>query len=297
MVDVTNVCNGKCIHCPQIDFARRDGYHPRFLDLDLFEKLMREVSGFQPEVVRITGDGEPLMHPELFAFLESARRFGVCPVNLTTNGSLLTAEALERLLSIGVDIVDVSLDALSAETYARIRPGLRFETVSANLHRLLALRDPGRTRVMVSIIRMKENEEEIDDFVQYWTPRVDRVLVRSLHSNRNYFGPGPSDGPAPARIPCPHLWKRLILDYRGRIKFCPVDWEGDSVVGDFRSRSLQEVWRSAVMERYREQHLAGAFSRVRPCGDCSDWITSPWDHGYEKAVRGVAKEPPAQPEK
>ncbi len=287
MLDITNVCNGKCLHCPQKDVAREGGYEPAYLEVHLFEKLMKEVSNYKPKVVRITADGEPMLHPEIFTLLECAKRYRVEPVNLTTNGSLLSEEALEEILRIGVDVVDVSLDAFSVETYAKIRAGLDFHKVVENVHRLLERRDPGRTKVMVSIIRMDANEAELDDFVRYWQERVDKVLVRSLHSNRNFYDHSSSPEPSPQRYPCPHLWKRLILDYRGRIKFCPVDWQGDSVVGDFRETSLQDVWKSPRMEHYRALHKAGEFSRIPFCGDCQDWKTSPWDHGYEKAVGAV----------
>ena len=51
MVDLTNVCNGRCVHCPQNDFKGREEYRPAFLDPGLFEKLMKEVSPHEPEVV------------------------------------------------------------------------------------------------------------------------------------------------------------------------------------------------------------------------------------------------------
>ena len=287
MVDVTNVCNGRCVHCPQENFVKRRGYRPAYLEVALFEKFIKEVSNFKPKVVRITADGEPMLHPEIFSLLECTKTHKVEPVNLTTNGSLLSQKALERFLNIGVDVFDVSLDAFSAETYKRIRPGLSFQEVVENVHRLLALRDPARTKVMVSIIRMEKNRAELNDFVNYWESRVDRVLVRNLHSNRNYFGTTPAPEPSQPRHPCPHLWKRLILDYHGNIKFCPVDWEGVSVVGDLRTESLQEIWSGSRIGRYRTLHLERAFSQISFCGDCPDWMTSPWDHGYEKAVDAV----------
>ena len=62
------------------------------------------------EGIRVTADGEPMLHPKIFDMLEYAALQGAGPVGLTTNGSLLTEAAAKRLLASGLFLVDVSLD-------------------------------------------------------------------------------------------------------------------------------------------------------------------------------------------
>ena len=42
-------------------------------------------------------------------------------VTLTTNGTLLTGNKVEKLLDTGVNVIDVSIDAFSKDTYSKVR--------------------------------------------------------------------------------------------------------------------------------------------------------------------------------
>lgn len=74
--------------------------------------------------------GEPLIYPELEAFIK-----GACPslnlISVTTNGTLLTDEMLEKLKQWGVDVLTVSLDSGIPEEHDdfRGRPGSFLEIV------------------------------------------------------------------------------------------------------------------------------------------------------------------------
>jgi MoaA/NifB/PqqE/SkfB family radical SAM enzyme len=100
-----------------------------------------EVAEFGPgciQYLRYTGCGEPLLHPRLFEMLEVAVQGAGCQVSLTTNGTLLGEQAVERLLATGVDAVDISLDAFTPETYAKIRVKGDLAATRANVLRLIA---------------------------------------------------------------------------------------------------------------------------------------------------------------
>ena len=45
--------------------------------------------------------GEPLLHPMIFDFIDKAAHEAGCAVTLTTNGTLLDAEAAQKLLDSG----------------------------------------------------------------------------------------------------------------------------------------------------------------------------------------------------
>ena len=42
---------------------------------------------------------------------------------LTTNGTTMVEKRIERIIASGVQVVDVSIDALTPETYAKVRVG------------------------------------------------------------------------------------------------------------------------------------------------------------------------------
>jgi MoaA/NifB/PqqE/SkfB family radical SAM enzyme len=97
--------------------------------------------------------------PHFLDMLEEAKAAG-WPVDLTTNAMSLDDEKMRRLLRAPVDVIDVSLDAFTKQTYERIRKRGKFDVVTANLRRLVELRNAlgSPTRIMTSIIRQKDSE-------------------------------------------------------------------------------------------------------------------------------------------
>jgi len=67
IVDVTELCNLACTHCPHPDFKRSEHYGGRSLDPALCAKAIDEVAEAGRGVVqhvRFTSEGEPLLHKD-----------------------------------------------------------------------------------------------------------------------------------------------------------------------------------------------------------------------------------------
>ena len=113
-VDVTQFCNLACIHCPYETVTKLKGKARLNLRLDLHVKLIDEIATTGRGhclYIRYTGDGEPLLHPNLPDMLRHAVERTGLPVNLTTNGILLTEQRAEQLVDAGVSVIDISIDA------------------------------------------------------------------------------------------------------------------------------------------------------------------------------------------
>jgi len=120
-VALSEKCNFKCIMCrrpPDTASLARDDV------LDVMEQA--RAIGFH--TISFCG-GEPFVHEDFLDIGERAIELGF-KVQLTTNGSLVTAEKLQRLR--GLDCLTVSIDALE-ETHDRIRgvPGAFARAVHA----------------------------------------------------------------------------------------------------------------------------------------------------------------------
>jgi len=279
MYDVNNVCNARCPFCPQSSIAVADNFSPTQIDWNIFKKTIEEAARYPVELVRFTGDGEPLLHPRMTDMIGYARELGFGKINLTTNGSLLKGERLDRLLASPPHVIDISLDAHTPETYALYRVGLNFEDTVANIHELLRRRDPAKTKVILSIISHPGIEGEVKDFQDYWMDQVDEVAVRSLHTNLGTIELDDRQ-PLPSRWPCPHLWQRLVVDFRGHIRFCPIDWHDKSYVGKADSMTLHEAWHGPKLKELRERHLSGNYRDCGVCEKCTDWSTTKWSESW-----------------
>jgi pyruvate-formate lyase-activating enzyme len=286
IVDSTEVCNLACIHCPHPTFKKSAHYAGRFLDLELHAKMIDEVRDHgqgATQYIRYTGQGEPMLHPHIFEMLADARRANTS-VTLTTNGTLLTPARLEKLLDTGVNLIDISIDAFTPETYAAVRVNGKLEVTQANVLQLLAARDEmrgERPRVVVSYVEQPNNTHETKAFEAYWKEQgADYVVIRRLHSAAGAVAPAAQviamAGAQEPRRPCVYLWERLVLSSPGELVFCPVDWVHGAAFADYRTTTIRDAWQGEFLRRLREAHLANDFRDHAFCGNCPDWRVVRW---------------------
>ncbi|HET6264248.1 MAG TPA: radical SAM protein, partial [Usitatibacter sp.] len=101
IVDITEVCNLACVHCPHPAFKQSEHYGARYLEPELNQKLVDEVRDFGPggaQYIRYTSDGEPLIHPKGYEMIEYAVRNSGVFVTITTNGTIMNEKRTRRLL-------------------------------------------------------------------------------------------------------------------------------------------------------------------------------------------------------
>ena len=130
-----------------------------------------------PPTVFFGGFGEPLSHPGIIDMVAEAKALG-CPVELITNGILLTEQTSRQLIAAGLDRLWVSLDGARPESYADVRLGATLPTVLANLGRFSDSRPPLRPRqpeIGIAFVAMRRNIADL--------PRV-LSLGRGLGASR-----------------------------------------------------------------------------------------------------------------
>lgn len=286
IVDNTELCNLACIHCAHPTFKKSKFYAGRSLDPDLNAKLVDEVARHGRDItqyIRYTSEGEPLLDTNLFDMLSHAVRNSGVTVTLTTNGTLMNEDRTERLLATGVHVIDVSIDAVTAETYARVRVNGDLDVTRANVLRLIErARHPSiRTKVVVSYIEQPQNLHETQAFRAFWTDRgADYVVVRTLHSNSGNLVTIADrmrrENQEEARYPCLYPWERIILNPRGYLAFCPADWTHGSSMVDYHTTTIRETWQGEFYRNLRGAHLDNEFRNHAFCGQCPDWKATRW---------------------
>lgn len=286
IIDVTELCNLSCTHCPHPAFKQSTFYGGRSLGRGLVTKAIGEVAGAGRGLVqylRFASDGEPLLHKAIYPMLAEAVTASGTFVSLTTNGTLLTAPRVEQLLATGVHLVDVSIDAFSADTYAKIRVRGDLAVTRANVERLIArVRESGAPmRVAVSYIEQLDNAHETADFERFWTDAgAHSVAIRRLHSASGAVIPVAEvmrrQGAATPRTPCVYPWERVVVTPRETLAFCPSDWTGGSSLADYHTTTIAEVWQGRQYDALRRAHLANDYRAHAFCGQCPDWQATRW---------------------
>ena len=132
-IEITTRCTLGCPACARTQRRDKSRHMPRAT----FERVLAAL----PHALRVTlvGLGEPLLHPEVVAFVRLAVEAGR-HVELVSNAMALDATMGEALCAAGLAGITVSLDALTPEVAARVRPGSDLPLITANLRRFMALR-------------------------------------------------------------------------------------------------------------------------------------------------------------
>jgi MoaA/NifB/PqqE/SkfB family radical SAM enzyme len=98
-----------------------------------FDSVIKGLSAFSPPpTVFFGGLGEPLYHPRIVEMVARSKELGA-RVEVITNGTLLTADLSRELLAAGIDMLWVSLDGATPESYADIRLGAALPQVIENI--------------------------------------------------------------------------------------------------------------------------------------------------------------------
>lgn len=286
IVDATEVCNLECIHCPHPEFKRSGHYATRYLDVAIHNKMVDEVCRYgkgHTQYIRYTSNGEPLVHPAIYDMLDYAVKNSGVFVTLTTNGTIMNEKRIEKLLASGLHMVDISFDAFLPETYAAIRRGGKLETTRANVLKLMEIkkRIGTATRIVVSFVEQPQNTGEVADFESYWKQQgADFVVIRRLHSAAGGVQAIAMDmkqtQQSVDRKPCLYPWERILLNPKGELAFCPQDWSHGSVLADYRTATIREVWQGEACRQLREAHLTNQYNAFPFCEQCPDWAQTRW---------------------
>lgn len=288
ILDITEVCNLACIHCPHPSFKESHHYDGRSLDPELNAKLVDEVREYgkgHTQYLRYASNGEPMAHKQFFEMIEYATRYSGTTVTLTTNGKIMNEKRVDKLVEIGVNMIDISIDALSQEAYSVIRVGGNIKVTNGNVLNLIKRsKEPGsKTKVVVSFVEQPQNTHEAEAFKKFWEDNgADYVVIRRLHScsgaKEELAQAKREENAKEARRPCLYPWERLVLNARGNLAYCPSDWVHGSEIGDFRKMTIREAWTGEFMQQIRSHHLNNSYPKNSFCGQCPDWKSTRWPH-------------------
>lgn len=158
-LSVTDRCNLRCHYCMPAEGIEQLGH----TDILSFEELLRIVTAASQigiRKVRITG-GEPLVRRGVIGLIgDIAQVPGIDQVTLTTNGLLLNGQ-VQALWDAGIRRLNVSLDSLQAQTFAKISRGGDLQKVLSGLEEA----ENAGMKIKLNMVVMRGvNDQEIVPF-------------------------------------------------------------------------------------------------------------------------------------
>jgi MoaA/NifB/PqqE/SkfB family radical SAM enzyme len=113
-LDWVDKCNARCFFCNSENLHNGES-----IPWERAERLLNEAVAHDLRSVRLSGGGEPTLHPHFADLLDLLGSGGVILDNLTTNGAQLTDRVLEAMMQVRVQEVRVSLNYCDEASYAQ----------------------------------------------------------------------------------------------------------------------------------------------------------------------------------
>jgi radical SAM protein with 4Fe4S-binding SPASM domain len=260
-IEITNMCNGKCITCLNRSMRRKRG----IMDFDLFRKIIDNSSGnMYLEMVHLYGVGEDYLVPDIKKYFNYAIKKlsgrGVETV-LITNGELITD------LHPGITVVDISFNGGKRETYERIT-GIRFDKTVRNIWRLEREGQLG-ANVNLHMLVFTENQSEVEDFKKLFAFTGANLVLAHKYDNQcgEIEDQTLSEYKHDTRIPCHYVRRVMNIAWNGDVILCPHDFHGVMNYGNVRETSLSGIWYGELHKEMLKKHSRCRFDGL--CEKCN----------------------------
>ena len=171
-------CNLTCKHCYSIS---ADSNFPGELSFDEVCTVMDDLKAFRVPVLILSG-GEPLLRPDIYDIAQRAKAQGFY-VGLSSNGTLIDENNIDRIAECDFNYVGVSLDGLGATHDKFRRLDGAFE---ASLKGIRLCRDLG-LKIGVRFTMTKDNAHDLPGLLKLVE---DEGIDRFYFSHLNYAGRG-----------------------------------------------------------------------------------------------------------
>lgn len=280
-IELTNLCNFRCLMCPTgtRSLTRDSG----MMDPALFYSILDQVKERQTPL-RFIRWGEPTLHPKLLEFLAAAKRHGIiCHMN--TNGSKMDDAMLQALVDLPLDSIKFSFQGVDQKSYREMRNTDFFDDLLKVARRLYDLRGTREfPYIQVSTTITYESRAQVKAFLDYVAPFTDRATVgmtmlSHIDMDKVFLGEEEkkmleylrSQERIVRKHPeCPEVFEKLSINWDGTVTACCSDSDNKMLIGDLKRQSLAEIWKSDVLNQYRDLLVDMRHDEIEFCSGCWD---------------------------
>jgi len=268
-------CNFQCPFCPTGKHTPRERSQA---EPEMFQKLFNQI-GKYCYLITLHGWGEPLLNKNLPQLISMAHQHRIFTV-VTTNGSLLKPDLARKIIDSGLDLLCISIDGITAESYSKYRYGGNFESVLQNLQEFINLKKEMKSStpfIEWQFLVFKHNEHEINDARKMAARMgVDHIVFLPAYTEDPSFDASnpdyhlPKGSPLSKSADCKHLWRTLTIHSNGDIVPCCYDYEGKVPFGNILKDPLDRCWNNEQFQNSRKVVALGSSDQTihLRCNSC-----------------------------
>lgn len=264
-LELSSKCNLHCPMCYTITEEFLSKVDKKYMELDLFKKVVDEVAG-KVFAIRLSLRGESTLNRHFIEAIAYAKQKGIREISTLTHGKKFTGDYLRKAVAAGIDWITISIDG-TGDTYNRIRHPLTWEDTLGRLKEIKALKDELGVHKPVIKVQgiwpaIRENPtayykalEPFTDLIAY------NPLIDYLHNDSEII--------YEENFACPQLYQRLVIGSDGKVMMCSNDEDAQHPVGDAYEQTIHEIWRGDAMNKVRKLHSQkDGFKDLAVCRNC-----------------------------
>lgn len=248
--------------------------HKGHMDFELYGKIIDEMANYPGTAMVPFFRGESMLHPKFVEMLTYAKEKGIGPIQYTSNATRMKPEYARAIVDLEIDFISFSVDTVDPELYEKIRIGGKLKRTLANIEYFCEYRAKSKSplpEVQVSVVKTKLTESSIDKFVEFWSPKVDRVRVYEEHSAGGTFGALAGSDDESQRLACHKPFGDMVIYWDGTVGLCNHDWVRTDLIDSVANKTIQEVWQGERYELIRQAHLKNLDQLEKVCKGCDHW--------------------------
>lgn len=290
-IEPTNVCNFKCLYCPESfpDYAEQAGgyHHLTRADFLHIADEIEQIGGVK--LINFYILGEPFANPLLCEFIKIAKQRKLANrVIVTSNGSLLKEKIYADLLDSGLDYLRISIYAGNAEKHLeRTQSKIGLDKILNNVSSFKRYRDQLQKQQPFIYIKMIDSGDALENkqFLDLFSAFADEISLEPVMNwndpeQRNLSLMSKEDLLASAyfshkKTVCPSPFYTLVIHSDLKVSVCCADWAKQAVIGELGKQSLAAIWQGKDMHDFRMAHLAGRRNELTACKNCTFLFTMP----------------------
>ncbi|MFC1752451.1 SPASM domain-containing protein [Thermoproteota archaeon] len=265
-LEPTNICNLKCAACPVAN--KKLNRPPKHMTLEEFKGIMDDISDY---LLNITfwDWGEPFMNPQLPNMIKHATDHGITSTTSTNAHFLKDEKYLERILTSGLTILFVAIDATSKQAYQKFRGAGDPSELIKDFKNLVRLKKKLKSKTLIAIrlVLTKDNEKERDKMRRlakklgadifavkaitffHGMKHDNKILPKDQRNRRLHYKDGKR---VKVKNVCNRHWLIPNIHSNGMVVPCWHDYAEDVQLGNVYEKPLTEIWNSAKYRQYRK---------------------------------------------
>ncbi|TGM87717.1 spiro-SPASM protein [Leptospira bouyouniensis] len=268
-------CELSCIFCPR-EFTDKtnDG---SFVSFDSVKKAIKQFEDqlFSPITISLTGNGEPLLHPEFVSIVKEILGLSQLKELIIETALYKNFDLLHSLIS-GLDTkykeklcIIANITTLKEDTYQSLYGKKGLSQVLESIDSLSKILP--QNSLYVQMIKMKEVEEEIDPYFTFFEKKGIHIILQKYNSFAKQLPERRVSDLTPIhRDFCWHLTRDIYLSVTGDVSICKQNQT--KIIGNIFTESLLDVWKKGLDSFTKS--FNGEHDKIpAPCLNCDEWYT------------------------